>query len=89
MTKTIVYVARKKEGRKERKAIMRQHSLLSLSSLLAFATLGLGSRKTFNVHDDVLAFPQVRNYIFVFINKKMKGEHMYRLTNKPLSQSSL
>ncbi|KKZ65029.1 hypothetical protein EMCG_09052 [[Emmonsia] crescens] len=37
---------------------MRQHSLLSLSSLLAFATLGLGSRKTFNVHDDVLAFPQ-------------------------------
>ncbi|OJD18609.1 hypothetical protein AJ78_01380 [Emergomyces pasteurianus Ep9510] len=37
---------------------MRQRLLLSLSSLLAYAILGLGSRKTFNVHDDVLAFPQ-------------------------------
>ncbi|PGH00414.1 protein OS-9 [Blastomyces parvus] len=37
---------------------MRQHSLLSLSSLLAYAALGLGSEKTFNVYDDVLAFPQ-------------------------------
>ncbi|OJD15283.1 hypothetical protein ACJ73_08993 [Blastomyces percursus] len=37
---------------------MRQHSLLSLSSLLAYAALSLGSEKTFNVYDDVLAFPQ-------------------------------
>ncbi|OAX83531.1 hypothetical protein ACJ72_02106 [Emergomyces africanus] len=37
---------------------MQQRVLLSLSSLLAHATLSLGSRKPFNVHDDVLAFPQ-------------------------------
>ncbi|KAK2749722.1 Protein OS-9 [Onygenales sp. PD_40] len=37
---------------------MRRHPLTSLSALLAYATLGLGSRKTFNVRDDVLAFPQ-------------------------------
>ncbi|EEH10164.1 conserved hypothetical protein [Histoplasma capsulatum G186AR] len=37
---------------------MLRHSIFSLSSLLAYATLSLGRMKTFNVHDDVLAFPQ-------------------------------
>ncbi|PGH09607.1 hypothetical protein AJ79_05663 [Helicocarpus griseus UAMH5409] len=48
-----------RKGKGKKGEIMRRHSLLSLSSLiLAHATLGSGSQKSFNVHDDVLAFPQ-------------------------------
>ncbi|PGH08284.1 hypothetical protein AJ80_07880 [Polytolypa hystricis UAMH7299] len=37
---------------------MRRRSPLSVTALLAWATLGLASKKSFSVHDDVLAFPQ-------------------------------
>ncbi|ODH52540.1 hypothetical protein GX48_01320 [Paracoccidioides brasiliensis] len=37
---------------------MRGHPLLSLSTVLAHATLSLCGRKPFNVYEDVLAFPQ-------------------------------
>lgn len=43
----------------------RQNMRFPLKALLAWTTLGLASSKPFSIHDDVLAYPQVR-FIYMF-----------------------